>query len=44
MLGMWLKVVNADIFLYPMTYKAMGAPKKFRWVDSKETLGDNVDQ
>lgn len=45
--GMRLKLVNTDIRLYQMTYKARGAPKKFRklwfrWVDS-DTLEGDVD-
>lgn len=40
---MWVKVVNADVLLYQMTYEARGASKKFRkvrfrWVDSRSTL------
>lgn len=42
-MGMWLKLVKADIPLYRMTYEAWGCPKKFRkvwfhWVDSTDTL------
>lgn len=53
-LGMWIKIINADILLYKMTYEARGAPKKFRnvwyrWTESKNSLpaeeeGSNRDE
>lgn len=31
-LGMWIKIINADLMMYKMTYEARGATKKFRKV------------
>lgn len=44
-----MKIVNADVILYQMTYEARGVPKTFRkvwfrWVDSKNTLEEDEDQ
>lgn len=47
-LGMWIKLVSADIPLYRMTYEAWGCPKKcrkvwFQWADSSDKLEGAVD-
>lgn len=43
-----MKLINADIPLYRMTYEACGSPKSFRkvwfcWVDANDTLEGEVD-